>query len=275
MERILSRRALLTNILLALLGVFSLAPLAWMAAVSFMSPGEAAHFPPPLLPHAPSFGNYVALFERTDMARYFVNSLVLASLATLLSLTFNVMAGYAFAKLAFRGRERLFQLLLSALVIPAQVAMIPLFLICKQLGLVDSFAGVLVPSIVTVFGIFLVRQYALAIPDEMLEAARIDGAGEFRIFFSVVLPSLTPILVTLATFSFLGSWSDFLWPLIILNDSRKATLPLALANLSREHVQDFELMMAGSMVTLAPVLLLFLILQRHYIGGLLAGSVKG
>jgi multiple sugar transport system permease protein len=209
------------------------------------------------------------------MARFFLNSLLLACLATIISTTFNVMAGYAFAKLKFRGRDRLFRFLLTALVIPAQVAMIPLFLICKSLGIVNSFAGVLVPSIATVFGIFLVRQYALSIPDEMLEAARIDGASEGKIFRSIVLPTLKPILATLATFSFLGSWSDFLWPLIILNDSQKQTLPVALANLSREHVQDIELMMAGSVVTLVPVLLLFLMLQRYYIAGLMAGSVKG
>ncbi|MFA5989612.1 MAG: carbohydrate ABC transporter permease [Sphingomonas sp.] len=268
-------RAFFINAMALLLAAFALAPLMWMMSVSFMAAGEAAHFPPPLLPARPTLANYHALFAGTDMARYFINSLVLACLATALSLTFNVMAGYAFAKLAFRGRERLFQILLSALVIPAQVAMIPLFLLCKHLGLVDSFAGVLAPGIASVFGIFLVRQYALAIPDEMLEAARIDGASELRIFRVIVLPSLAPVLVTLATFSFVGSWSDFLWPLIILNDTANSTLPVALANLSREHVQDFELMMAGSVVTLVPVLLLFLFLQRYYIGGLLAGSVKG
>lgn len=271
----MKRGSLATNALMWVLGAFALAPLAWMLAVSVMQPGEAAHFPPPLVPANSTVDNYETLFASTDMARYFINSALLAVLATALSLTFNVMSGYAFAKLVFRGRERIFRILLTALVIPAQVAMIPLFLICKELGLVNSFAGVLVPSIATVFGIFLIRQYALAIPDEMLEAARIDGASEFRIFRVIVLPSLSPILVTLATFSFLGSWSDFLWPLIILNDSEKQTLPVALANLSREHVQDFELMMAGSVVTLAPVLLLFVFLQRYYISGLLAGSVKG
>lgn len=269
------RGGILTNAALWLIALFALAPLAWMVSVSLMSPGEASTFPPPILPAHPTTANFVALFANTDMARYLVNSLVLAMLATAMSLTFNVSAGYAFAKLRFRGRDRLFRFLLTALVIPAQVAMIPLFLICKQLGIVNSFAGVLVPSIATVFGIFLVRQYALSIPDEMLEAARIDGASEVRIFRSIVLPTLKPILATLATFSFLGSWSDFLWPLIILNDSQKQTLPVALANLSREHVQDVELMMAGSVVTLLPVLALFLILQRYYIAGLMAGSVKG
>ena len=269
------KRAVAVNGLMVLLAILALVPLAWMVSVSLMAPGEAAHVPPPLLPADATFANYRMLFERLDMARYLANSLALAILATLLSLTFNVTAGYAFAKLDFRGRDRLFRLLLAALVIPAQVAMIPLFLLCKELGLVNSFAGVLVPNIATIFGIFLVRQYALSIPDEMLEAARVDGAGEWRIFLEIVLPSLTPILITLAIFSFLLSWSDFLWPLIILNDADKQTLPVALANLSREHVQDIELMMAGAVVTLVPVLLLFLALQRFYIGGLLAGSVKG
>ena len=271
----MKRGGILLNLALWLVALFAMAPLLWMVSVSFMTPGEASSFPPPLLPKHPTTAYFVELFANTDMARYLANSLVLAILATSLSLTFNVMAGYAFAKLKFRGRDRLFRFLLTALVIPAQVAMIPLFLICKSLGIVNSFAGALVPSIATVFGIFLVRQYALSIPDEMLEAARIDGASEGRIFRTIVLPTLKPILATLATFSFLGSWSDFLWPLIILNDSQKQTLPVALANLSREHVQDVELMMAGSVVTLLPVLLLFLMLQRYYIAGLMAGSVKG
>jgi len=132
-----------------------------------------------------------------------------------------------------------------------------------------------VPVLATIFGITLVRQYALSIPDEMLEAARVDGASEFRIFVSIVVPALRPILATLATFTFLGTWNDFMWPLIILSDDGLYTLPVALASLSREHVQDNELMMAGSVVTILPVLLLFLVLQRQYLSGLLAGGIKG
>ena len=166
-------------------------------------------------------------------------------------------------------------LLLAALVIPAQVAMIPLFLMLKQVGLVNSYAGVLLPPAASVFGIFLVRQYARSIPDELLEAARIDGAGELRIFRSIVLPVLRPVLVTLAIFAFLGSWNDFLWPLIVLSDDTRQTLPVALAALSREHAGDSELMMAGAVVTVLPVLGVFLALQRYYITGLVSGSVKG
>jgi multiple sugar transport system permease protein len=267
--------AFITNALLLAAAVITLCPLLWMVSVSFMSPGEANSVPPPILPRQATLANYRALFAQVGMGRYFMNSLILATGATVLSLTFNVMAGYAFAKLRFAGRERIIKLLLGALIIPGQVAMIPLFLLLKQMGLINSFIGVLVPSLANVFGIFLVRQYALSFPDELIEAARLDGAGEFRIFRSIVLPVLKPILVTLAIFTFLGSWNDFLWPLIMLNDSDLYTLPVALASLSREHALDTELMMAGSVLTIVPVLVLFLLLQRYYIKGLLAGSIKG
>jgi len=145
----------------------------------------------------------------------------------------------------------------------------------KQLGLVNSYWGVIIPGMASVFGIFLVRQYARSIPDELIEAARIDGAGEARIFFRIVLPLLKPVLVTLATFTFMGAWNDFMWPLIVLTDQQHYTLPVALAALSREHIMDVELMMAGAVVTVLPVLALFLLLQRYYIQGLLLGSVKG
>ncbi|URW75481.1 carbohydrate ABC transporter permease [Sphingomonas donggukensis] len=268
-------RAILLNAAAVVVALVTLAPLMWMVAVSFMAPGEAAAFPPPLVPAHPTLDNYRTLFETYGIGRYFANSLLVSSLATGLALLFVVPAGYAFAKLRFRGRDRIFQLLVAALVIPGQIGMLPLFLELKALGLVNSYAGVLVPWLAGIFGIFLVRQYCLAIPTEMLEAARVDGASEGAILRRIVLPTLQPILVALALFVFLGSWNDFMWPLIILSDDRLYTLPVALAALSREHVQDNELMMAGSVVTTLPVLILFLALQRYYMRGLLAGSVKG
>ena len=263
------------NGLLIGLAALSLAPLLWMLSVSLMQPGEASAFPPPLWPKAATLANYHELFARAGMGRYLANSFFIASATTLLSLLFNVSAGYAFAKLEFAGREKVFAMLLAALVIPGQVAMMPLFLMLKQMGLVNTYGGAIVPGMAGIFGIFLVRQYARTIPDELLEAARIDGAGEFRIFWQIVLPALKPIMVTLAIFSFLGSWNDFMWPLIVLTDGHLHTLPVALASLSREHVQDNELMMAGSVVTVLPVLMLFLSMQRYYLQGLLMGSVKG
>jgi len=257
------------------LGAVSLFPLLWMVSVSFMPPGAASSLPVPILPRTLTLENYRTLFGNLGMGRYVINSLLIAVLATIISVSFNVMAGYAFAKLRFAGRERIFRALLGALIIPAQVAMIPLFLLLKNMGLVNTYLGVLLPSVANVFGIFLVRQYALSLPDEMLEAARIDGAGELRLFWSIVLPALGPILVTLAIFTFLGSWNDFLWPLIVLTGDDHHTLPVALASLTREHVQDSELMMAGGVITVLPVLALFLVLQRYYIQGLLAGGIKG
>ncbi|QWF14914.1 carbohydrate ABC transporter permease [Lysobacter capsici] len=265
----------IVNGLLVGLAALSLAPLLWMFAVSLMQPGEASAFPPPLWSSSPTLHNYHELFARMGMGRYLFNSFLISTLVTIIAVLLNTLAGYAFAKLDFGERERVFRVLLAALVIPAQVSMMPLFLMLKQMGLINSYAGAVVPGMAGIFGIFLVRQYARSIPDELLEAPRIDGAGELRIFFQIVLPALRPILVTLAIFSFLGAWNDFMWPLIVLSDENLQTLPVALASLSREHVQDNEMMMAGSVVTVVPVLLLFLVLQRHYLQGLLVGSVKG
>ena len=266
--------AILVNAALALLAALTLFPLAWMVSASLMAPGEASSFPPPVLPQAATLDNYRELCAARGIGRQALNSLLVASCATVLSLAFNLAAGYAFAKLHFPGRDRLLRALLGAMVIPGQVAMMPLFLMLKQMGLVNSYAGALVPWLASVFGIFMVRQYALSIPNDILEAARIDGAGEWRIFTLIVLPLLKPIIVTLAVLVFLGAWNDFMWPLIVLTDRDLQTLPVALAGLSREHVQDTELMMAGSVLTVLPVLLLFLLLQRYYMQGLLMGSVK-
>ncbi|MBU0826153.1 MAG: carbohydrate ABC transporter permease [Alphaproteobacteria bacterium] len=271
----MSARRWTVTLLAALVALLTVAPLLWMLSVSFMAPGEAAQFPPPLLPADPSLDNYRTLFGSFGIGRFLANSILVSTLATILALLFTIPAGYAFAKLRFTGRDATFRLLVAALVVPGQIGMLPLFLELKAMGLVNSYAGALVPWLAGIFGIFLVRQYCLSIPDEMLEAARIDGASEGHILRRIVLPILTPIIVTLALFVFLGSWNDFMWPLIILADQQLYTLPVALAAMSREHVQDNELMMAGAVVTTLPVLILFLALQRFYLSGLLTGSVKG
>jgi multiple sugar transport system permease protein len=254
--------------------VLTLFPMLWMFSVSFMPAMEATRFPPRLFPETFTFEHYRTLFTQLDLARYMVNSAGLAAAITLISLALNSMAGYAFAKFRFGGRELLFNLLLAAMVIPGQVAMLPLFLMLKEMGLINTYAGVVVPGMASIFGIFLIRQYVQSIPDSLLDAARIDGAGELRIYCSLVLPLCKPILVTLAIFTFLGAWNDFMWPLIILSDSDLYTLPVALANLLGEHAQDTELMMAGSVLTLLPVMLVFLFLQKYYMEGLILGSVK-
>jgi len=277
-------RAVGANAAVALLTLLTIAPLGYMVVVSFMPRGESGMLPTPLWPSRWSLENYHELLVRRliDGAWFdyrivpaLWNSLGIAALSTGLGLLLTVPAGYAFAKLRFRGRERLLKLLIASLVVPGQVAMLPLFLIFKELGLVNSYAGVILPSLAGIFAILFVRQATLAIPDEMIDAARLDGAGEMRIFAVIVLPLLAPITVTLALFMFLGSWNDFLWPLIILADQQRYTLPVAVAAIAREHAADAELMMAAAVVTTLPVLLLFLSLQRYYRRGLLGGSGKG
>jgi multiple sugar transport system permease protein len=267
--------AIILHVALVAIALLTALPLVWMFSASLMPTGDASTFPPPFWPRAVTWQHYADLFSRMNMARYLTNSFVLATSVTLLSLLLNSMAGYAFAKLRFPGRDRVFRGLLLALVIPAQVAMLPLFLLLKQIGAVNTYAGVILPGMASIFGIFLIRQYALAVPDSLLEAARIDGAGEFRIYRRIMLPLLRPILATLAILTFMGVWNDFMWPLIVLTDESLHPLPVALATLSAEHVQDNEMMMAGAVMTVLPVLLLFLVMQKHYIQGIMLGGVKG
>jgi multiple sugar transport system permease protein len=272
-----ARGLLLRAVLYGLLiggAIVALLPTLWMISASFMATGEANSYPPHFFPHAPTLEHYRTLFSRLSLGRYLANSVLVSVTVTVLSLLVNSLAGYALAKLRFKGRDRLFRGLALGLVIPVQVSMLPLFLLMKSLHLVNTYWGVIIPGMASIFGIFLIRQYALSIPEDLLDAARVDGASELRIYRSVVLPVIAPILATLAIWTFLATWNDFMWPLIILSDEQRFTLPVALASLSGEHVQDTELMMAGSAVTVLPVLIAFLILQRYYVAGIMLGSVK-
>jgi multiple sugar transport system permease protein len=266
-------RALLYLLILALAAV-TLAPMFWMLSASFMPAGEASSFPPRFIPSEVTFAHYASLFNRLNLARYLFNSAALALAVTAISLVVNSMAGYAFAKYRFAGRDRLMKLLITSMVIPAQVTMLPLFLMLNKMGLINTYMGVIIPGMAGIFGIFLIRQFAMSIPDSLIEAARIDGASDFRIYWSLILPLCKPILITLAIFTFMGTWNDFLWPLIVMTDDSMYTLPVAIANLSLEHVQDTELMMAGAVMTVAPVLVLFAAVQKYYISGIMAGSIK-
>jgi multiple sugar transport system permease protein len=263
------------HLLLVLGAIVTLVPLVWMVSASMMPTGEASTYPPRLLPSHATLEHYRELFVRMNIGRSFANSLIVAGAITFISVLFNSMAGYAFAKLRFGGRDRMFGFLMAALIIPTQIGMLPLFLLMKTVGLVNTYWGVILPSTASIFGIFLMRQFMQSIPDDLLDAARIDGAGEFRIYWSMILPLARPILVTLALFTFMGSWNDFMWPLIVLTDEKKYILPVAIANLVGEHAQDIELMMASSVLAIIPVLVLFICLQRYYVQGLMSGSVKG
>lgn len=268
-------KKILLHTFLIFIGFMTLAPFIWMVSASLMGDGHASVYPPRFLPDQFTLTQYSRLFTRLNVARYFLNSLFLSVTVTLVSLFFNSMAGFAFAKYRFKGKNQLFKLLLSSMIIPAQVTMLPLFLMLKYLGLINTYLAIIIPGMANIFGIFLIRQYALSIPDSLLEAARIDGASDFQIYWRIMLPLASPILVTLAIFTFLGTWNDFLWPLIALTDNDMYTIPVALANLMGEHTRDPELMMAGSVIAIIPVIIVFLALQKYYIRGIMMGSVKG
>ena len=268
MKKILIHAALVAG------AVIALTPLVWMISASLMRPGEASEFPPPFFPARATLGNYRDLFTRLSLGRAAANSLLVAVVTTLGVLLLNSMAGYAFAKLRFGGRDRLFAGLMAALVIPAPVAMLPLFLMLRSVGLVNTYIGAAVPGLAGIIGIFLIRQFARSIPDDLINAARLEGAGEFRIYWTIVLPLLRPVLATLAIVTFLATWNDFVWPLVILTDESRYTLPVALAGLVGEHSAAIELMMAGAVLTVLPVLLLVLLLQKQYVEGITLGGVK-
>jgi len=268
-------RSVLLHLVLLAAAFVAAAPLLWMVSASLMHTGEANSSPPPLLPSDPTLEHYRALFTSLSLGRYLLNSLIIAVGGTFVGVFIMALAGYAFAKLRFPGRQPIFRALLAGMVIPGQVAMLPMFLLLRELGLINTLFGAMIPVLAPIYGIFLVRQYAQSIPDDLIDAARIDGAGEFMIFRTVVLPTIAPVLATLGVFTFLSSWNDFMWPLIVLSDDARYTLPVALANLAGEHVLDVELMMGGAVITILPVFIAFLFLQRYYIQGIMTGSVKG
>jgi ABC-type glycerol-3-phosphate transport system permease component len=210
----------------------------------------------------------------STIARYVLNSALLAGSVTLISVLLNGMAGYAFAKLRFAGRDGIYRVLAGAMVIPGQVTMLPLFLMVKELGLVNTYAGAMVPWLASIFGIFLVRQYTFSLPEDLLDAARVDGASEWRIFRSVVVPVIRPILLTLAVFTFMGAWNDFLWPLIVLSRRELYTLQIGLNTYAGELNVQWHYILAMTVVTMIPVVVVFVFLQRFITTGIAGAGVK-
>lgn len=256
------------------------APFLWSISTSLKQPGDVFAYPPKLLPDPVTLQNYVDVFTKLTFDRYFINSVIVTGSVVLLNVLFGTAAAYAFAKLRFPGREAIFFLLLLTLMVPFQVNLIPLYKIMVELHKAipaigaDTYFGIVAPSAIQVFGIFLMRQFLRAVPDEILESARMDGASEWRILRSIVFPIARPGMATLAIFTFLGAWNDFLWPLIVTNSDEMRTMPVGLALLARKNASNWGDTMAGTVLTAAPLILMFLILQRRFIEGLTAGSVK-
>ena len=254
------------------------APLLWMALSAFKTQKDLTASPPVWLPSQWTLSNFSQLLDQLDMPRYFMNSLIVAVLVTVSNLLFCSMVGYALAKLDFTGRSRVFGIVLIALMVPGNLLILPLYVLMNRLGLIDTYAGLVLPFAAGAFGVFLMRQFMQSVPDELLEAARIDGAGEWYIFFRIVLPLVRPALATLAIFTFLGSWNNFVWPLIATNDPGKYTLPVALATFANDPNRTIAggngMLMAGSLLVVLPVLVVFIALQRHFTQGIATAGLK-
>jgi multiple sugar transport system permease protein len=269
------RRATWVYVVLAVGLVVTLAPFLWMLLGSFKPEAELQRVPPTWWPETPTLGNYRELFDRLDFPRFFANSVLVAVAVTAGNLVFCSMVGYALAKLDFAGKRLLFALVLGMLMVPGVVTFVPLFVLVSNLGLVNTFPGLILPFLVTPLGVFLMRQFIIGLPDELIEAARIDGAGEWRIFARVIMPLCGPPLATLGILTFLHSWNNFLWPLVVAQSEDKYTLPVALALYSvGQNATRYGLLLAGSVVVIVPVIALFVALQRYFVQGIATTGIK-
>jgi multiple sugar transport system permease protein len=250
-------------------------PFVWMLLASVKPEAEVRAIPPTWWPHDLTLANYAQLFSRLDFPTYFVNSTLVAVAVTLGNVVFGSMLGYALAKLDFPGKRTVFSLVLLTLMVPGVVTFVPLFVLTTNIGLTNTLPGMFLPFLAGPFGVFLMRQFILGLPDELIAAARVDGAGELRIFFSVILPLCGPALATLAILTFLASWNNFLWPLVVAQTEDKYTLPVALALYSvGQNSTQYGLLLAGAVVVVVPVVAVFLVLQRHFIQGIAMTGIK-
>ncbi|MBM6399280.1 carbohydrate ABC transporter permease [Phycicoccus sonneratiae] len=251
------------------------APFAWMVLGSFKSDAELRSAPPTWWPEAASLDNYAQLFSRLDFGGYFANSIVVAVVVTAGNLLFCSALGYALAMLDFRGKRALFVVVMTTLMIPGVVTFVPLFVLVANAGLVNTLPGLFLPFLVSPFGVFLMRQFILGLPRDLVDAGRVDGAGELRIFARIILPLCGPALATLGILTFLGSWNNFLWPLVVAQTEDTYTLPVALALYSTgQNSTQYGLLLAGATVVVLPVLVVFMVFQRRFIEGIATTGIK-
>ncbi|EDX74633.1 ABC transporter, permease protein, putative [Coleofasciculus chthonoplastes PCC 7420] len=265
-----------TYILLSAIALVMLFPLFWLISTSLKSSTENIwSFPPQLFPSQPTIENYIEVWQTNPFGQYIWNSCIVAILTVTFNLLFCSLAAYPLARLNFRGRDIIFAIIVSTIMIPFQIVMIPLYILMVQLGLRNSYLGIIFPSLASAFGIFLLRQAFQGVPKELEEAARIDGCSELGLWWHIMIPAVRPALVTLAIFVFIGSWSDFLWPLIVLDRPEYYTLPLGVARLAGTFSLDWRLIAAGSVISIAPVLLFFILMQRYIVPNDSGSGVKG
>lgn len=269
-----SRIVLYTILLFGCL--FTLLPFIYMLSTSFKSATEIVKLPPTLFPEKFTLQSYQTIFNdpRVPLARFYLNSIIVSACVVSMVLFTSSLAGYIFAKYQFWGKNFIFTLLLASMMIPFQVMMIPLYLILVRLGLTDSLGGLIVPGAVSAFGIFLMRQFIESIPSELIDAGRIDGASEFGIYSRIILPQMGPALATLGIFTFMGTWNDYLWPLIVITTTEKRTLPIMLTWYNSQHGSRYDLTMAVSVLVILPILLVYFIFQRWVVRGIALTGFK-
>jgi multiple sugar transport system permease protein len=263
------------HLVLLPLALLMIVPLAWMVVTSVQTLNETRHFPPILLPSGVHWRNYTEVLQRAPFARWFLNTTVVTVLVVVGTLITSSLAGYAFARLRFFGRDVVFLLVLATLMIPFQVIMIPTFLIVRKLGLIDTLGALILPNLASAFGIFLLRQFFRTLPIELEEAARIDGASRLGVLFKIVLPLSGPALATLAVITFMWTWNDFLWPLVTIYNPNNMTIQLGLTTFQGAHQTNTNLLMAANVMSVLPVLLLFFVAQRYFIRGIATTGLKG
>lgn len=266
-------RSVLLHVVIVAGALVMFFPFLWTIVTS-ITPGAGLGATPSLIPADPSLEAYGRLFSERPFLRIVANSLLLAVVTTVVQLVTSSTAAYAFSRLPFRGRGVVFAVYLATMMIPLQVLIVPLFVELKTLGLLNTYLGALLPTFASAFGIFLLRQAVNQVPRELDEAATLDGAGHFRIFASIILPNIRPALATLAVFAFMGSWNSFLWPLVVLRKPELQTLPVALAGLQGQYTTAWDIVMAGSVVSILPMLALYLFAQRYVIQGVASSGIK-
>ncbi|WP_028784423.1 carbohydrate ABC transporter permease [Thalassobacillus devorans] len=254
-------------------GVLVSIPFLWMISSSFKPENEVLAIPPTIIPDNPTIENYIKLFTSMNFAVYLRNTIIIV-LFSFLGLLFNAMAGYGFAKYHFKGREKIFYLVLATMMIPGQVTMIPVYLILNAMGLTNTMAGIILPGLAVAFSIFLFRQFMATIPDDLLEAARLDGAGEFYIFFRLITPIAKPIFAVQGILTFIAGWNSFLWPLIIANDESLYTLSVGLSLLQGQYANNFALQMAGAAFMVIPIIIIFSFFQKYIVEGFTMSGIK-
>lgn len=263
----------IVTIVLGLGGLVTSIPFIWMILSSFKEDREVLSIPPTIIPKAPTLENYLILFTKLDFEIYLKNTLIIV-LFSMIGLLLNTMAGYGFAKFQFRYKEALFMLVLTTLMIPGQVTMIPTYLIINKMELTNTMTGIILPGLISAFSIFLIRQFMVTIPNDLIEAARLDGAGEWYIFTRIILPLSKPILAVQMILTFIGAWNSFLWPLIIANDDALYTLSVGLSLLKGQYTTNFAVQMAGATFMVIPILIIFMFFQKHIVQGFNMSGIK-